>query len=87
MLGKLSILNPPDIDGPDTEAFPGRGDASYGLRMGRRMRSAGDDPVARNNAILNKRLAVGHQGEQLAKVLDLGPSRKDFDPNAGCRLR
>src|SRR5262249_9659462 len=71
VLGKLAVFDAPDVDGPQGEATPGRGDALQRLRMRRREAHAGDDLVAGDDPILDPPLDVRHAGEDPAKILDL----------------
>src|SRR6266566_1014543 len=71
MLGKLPAFDAPDIDGPQCEAPPGRGDAlqRLGVRCGEGHPC--DDLVAGDDPVLDLRADVRHAGEDPAKILDL----------------
>src|SRR5262249_7227979 len=71
MLGELPVLNAPDIDGPQREAPPSRGDPQQGLRVRCGEGHACDDLVAGDDPVLDPCLDVRHTAKDRAKILDL----------------
>src|SRR5262245_5527742 len=92
MLGEFPVLDAPDIDGPQCEAPPGRGDAlqRLGVRCGEG--HPRDDLVAGDDPVLDPRVDVRHAGEDAAKILDLsgkavGAAARVLDIGFGVDLR
>src|SRR5262244_870377 len=70
MLGELSVLNAPDIDGPQREAPPSRGDPQQGVGVRCGEGHARDDLVTGDDPVLDPRLHVRHPAKDRAKILD-----------------
>src|SRR5262245_25084066 len=71
VFGKLAVLDPPDVDGAQAEAPPGRGDPLQWLRVRCREGHARDDLVPLNDPVIDLRLHVRHARENCPEVLDL----------------
>src|SRR3984893_13642651 len=69
MLGELPLFDAPDIDGPQGEAPPGRGDALQGLGVRGGECHARDYLVAGDDPVLDPGLDIRHAAEDPAKRL------------------
>jgi hypothetical protein len=80
MLGELSVLNAPDIDGSVAEAFSGGRKPAKCIAVGRRMSGACNNPVTGNDAVLDLHMMVGRYGEQVLEEFDLSGEARRTSP-------
>jgi hypothetical protein len=80
MLGELSVLNAPDIDGSVAEAFSGGWKAAKCTAVGRCMSGARNNLVTCNDAILYLHMMVRRHGEQVLEKFDLSGKARRTSP-------
>src|SRR5262249_31069244 len=80
MLGELSVLDAPDIDGSEAEAFSGGRKPAKCAVVGRRMSGACNDLVTGNDAILDLHVMIGHYSEQVLEECDLSGEARRTSP-------
>ena len=71
MLGELSVLDAPDIDGSVAEALSGGWKPAKCTRVGRCMSGAGNNLVTGDDAILYLHMMVRRYSEQILEEFDL----------------